>query len=501
MSCGAIFVNGNMIHFQSKRQRSISLSSCESETIAAVSIMSEGIFIQKLIGRLTGIEPEVRLYIDSSSSRQLISRKGLGKARHLDVNLLWIQKMKNVLVKAIKGTENPADLGTQALSKDKIKKYMKALGYRGEFIEEDEMQTRKVTKMKSISVGMIAKIVAVLMSEGFSVEATRIGEVFVESKPWCMSGLYWLILICLGMFICMSMTMTCSSAAVLVQAVGPGKGKEAEASKEKEGKEKKEEKGSMMGDEKKSEDQSRPSPEEQAEQLRAMALESKRNRIQAVIAAGGKPAEEEPAEEMDVESEKDEREEKEKEEKEKEEAPKEADDSESSSSSSSTDEEEPTNAQVDKKETIEATDAPEGKKEAVEATDAPEDKEEAIDEEQVRNEAIRRFDERFINALKPHGQKASDFTHCASHTVGGMVHSLMSVFLEPSECEEETLRALQALGELNLETITNLKEGLEKSQEFKRCLEEKLIALKKEKDDYEQMYEKKVGWIKTRLSE
>ena len=515
VSCGAIFVNGNMIHFQSKRQRSISLSSCESETIAAVSIMSEGIFIQKLIGRLTGIEPEVRLYIDSSSSRQFISRKGLGKARHLDVNILWIQKMKNVLVKAIKGTENPADLGTKALSKDKIKKYMKALGYRGEFIEEDEMQTRKVTKMKSISVGMIAKIVAVLMSEGFSVEATRIGEVFVESKPWCMSGLYWLILICLGMFICVSMTMTCSSAAVLVQAVGPGKGKEAEASKEKEGKEKKEEKGSMMGDEKKSEDQSRPSPEEQAEQLRAMALESKRNRIQAVIAAGGKPAEEEPADEMDVESEKDEREEKEKEEKEKEEAPKEADDSESSSSSSSTDEEEPTNAQVDKKETveatdapedkkeaIEATDAPEDKKEAVEATDAPEDKEEAIDEEQVRNEAIRRFDERFINALKPHGQKASDFTHCASRTVGGMVHSLMSVFLEPSECEEETLRALQALGELNLETITNLREGLERSQEFKRCLEEKLIALKKEKDDYdEQMYEKKVGWIKTRLSE
>ena len=66
VSCGAIFVNGNMVHFQSKRQRSVSLSSCESETIAAVSIMSEGIFLQKLIERITGIAPEVRLYIDSS---------------------------------------------------------------------------------------------------------------------------------------------------------------------------------------------------------------------------------------------------------------------------------------------------------------------------------------------------------------------------------------------------------------------------------------------------
>ena len=44
VSCGAIFVNGNMVHFQSKRQRSVSLLSCESETIAAVSIMSEGVF-------------------------------------------------------------------------------------------------------------------------------------------------------------------------------------------------------------------------------------------------------------------------------------------------------------------------------------------------------------------------------------------------------------------------------------------------------------------------
>ena len=119
VSCGAIFVNGNMVHFQSKRQRSVSLSSCESETIAAVSVVSEGIFLRKLIERITGMTPEVRLCIDSSSSRQLISRKGLGKARHLDVSLLWIQKMKNVLVKAIKGVDNPADLGTKALSRNK----------------------------------------------------------------------------------------------------------------------------------------------------------------------------------------------------------------------------------------------------------------------------------------------------------------------------------------------------------------------------------------------
>ena len=39
VSCRAIMLNGNLIHFQSKRQKSISLSSCEAETIAAASIL------------------------------------------------------------------------------------------------------------------------------------------------------------------------------------------------------------------------------------------------------------------------------------------------------------------------------------------------------------------------------------------------------------------------------------------------------------------------------
>ena len=236
VSCGAIFVNGNMIHFQSKRQRSISLSSCESETIAAVSIMSEGIFIQKLLGRITGIEPEVRLYIDSSSSRQLISRKGLGKARHLDVNLVWIQKMKNVIVKPIKGTENPADLGTKALSRDKIKKYMKTLGYKGDFIDEVDQQVRKVKQTTTISVGMIAKIVTILMAEGFQVEAVKLDT--KHSTP-CMSGLFLVVLLLIVVFGALFTRST--SAAALAREAGVGK-KKVEEKRRKEEKKMAEEK-------------------------------------------------------------------------------------------------------------------------------------------------------------------------------------------------------------------------------------------------------------------
>ena len=315
VSCGAIFVNGNMVHFQSKRQRSVSLSSCESETIAAVSIMSEGIFLQKLIERITGVEPEVRLYIDSSSSRQLISRKGLGKARHLDVSLLWIQKMKNVLVKAIKGVDNPADLGTKALSRDKIKKYLRALGYRGHFLDEEEQQARSAaTGMKSISVSMIAKFVAILVSEGISVEGTK---VVAEEKSHEIStsgnfGCCLLVLICIGLC-CMFVMFV--SAAIWDQAGGFGKEKEGRKDLKKLEKEKRKEK-MMNEEEKKIEEEqqeeaeeipqlmrdiappSEPAPtesamENRAGELRSFMLDAKAGRIAALAKEAEKEAEKE----------------------------------------------------------------------------------------------------------------------------------------------------------------------------------------------------------------
>ena len=60
VSCGAIMLNGNLIHFQSKRQKSIALSSCEAETIAATSILSEGVFLKALLTRRESSEKNQR---------------------------------------------------------------------------------------------------------------------------------------------------------------------------------------------------------------------------------------------------------------------------------------------------------------------------------------------------------------------------------------------------------------------------------------------------------
>ena len=79
-------LNGNLVHFQSKRQKSIALSPCEAETIAATSILSEGVFLKALLTRILGKELKMVMYSDSSSSRQLIARKGETKAQASEIN-------------------------------------------------------------------------------------------------------------------------------------------------------------------------------------------------------------------------------------------------------------------------------------------------------------------------------------------------------------------------------------------------------------------------------
>ena len=209
VSCGVIMVNGNLVHFQSKRQKSVALSSCEAETIAATSILSEGVFLKGLLERILGVEPRLVLFSDSSSSRQLIARKGLGKARHLDVDLLWIQRIPKLIIKAIKGKDNPSDLGTKSLTRDKIKKYMVTLGYVGEYLDQEarEVQEEEVRKVssrskmsfdeKTVTRMIQAVTTAVLISLA---EAQREDEEGLGStvSRWmnCMMFMSWFICVC-----------------------------------------------------------------------------------------------------------------------------------------------------------------------------------------------------------------------------------------------------------------------------------------------------------------
>ena len=71
------------------------------------------------------------LYLDSSAARGVLSRRGVGRLRHLSCRVLWLQNLvveKMLQVKAVLGTINPADVSTKRLSIARLESLMFLFG-------------------------------------------------------------------------------------------------------------------------------------------------------------------------------------------------------------------------------------------------------------------------------------------------------------------------------------------------------------------------------------
>ena len=79
-----IFLNGRPVTSWSRSQKSIALSSCESEYLAAVGGGAEGIHIGRLWTFLVRKETEVDVVTDSSSCRAFAQRQGVGRLKHIE---------------------------------------------------------------------------------------------------------------------------------------------------------------------------------------------------------------------------------------------------------------------------------------------------------------------------------------------------------------------------------------------------------------------------------
>ena len=94
ISSYCIFVNGNLCHAGNRVQKVISLSSAESELVATLLGLSEGIFIKHMLQFLVGPQAEVKLVhmVDNAATRSIFQRQGLGRTRHISLGFLWAQK-------------------------------------------------------------------------------------------------------------------------------------------------------------------------------------------------------------------------------------------------------------------------------------------------------------------------------------------------------------------------------------------------------------------------
>ena len=114
----------------SSTQPTLALSSGEAELGGLSKGCAQGIGIRSIASDL-GIEMKLEMLTDATAAMGMARRLGVGKIRHLDTALLWIQdkvRSGEVGLKKVLGVENPADSLTKFLSGPDLHKHILRMG-------------------------------------------------------------------------------------------------------------------------------------------------------------------------------------------------------------------------------------------------------------------------------------------------------------------------------------------------------------------------------------
>ena len=102
VSGSCIFYGGCLVYSSSRTQKIVSLSSAELETYAAASAVMDAILIKVILCWILQVRILMYLYLDSSAARGILSRRGVGRLRHLSCRILWLQDLVNERVLQVK---------------------------------------------------------------------------------------------------------------------------------------------------------------------------------------------------------------------------------------------------------------------------------------------------------------------------------------------------------------------------------------------------------------
>ena len=119
-SGGAIMLGGHCLRTWSSTQGAIALSSAEAEFYALIDAVLRAKWAQSVLSELgVPVSPIAEAWTDSAAAKSFVSRRGLGKMRHLELRDLWLQREVGdgkVVVRKVPGTANPADAMTKFLT-------------------------------------------------------------------------------------------------------------------------------------------------------------------------------------------------------------------------------------------------------------------------------------------------------------------------------------------------------------------------------------------------
>ena len=125
VSAGYLFMFGNLLYSSSRSQKALALSSCEAEVYAGTSATSDAVLMYHCICFCVGPNEtvKVKLALDNAAGRSFFHHSGVGRIRHISLRVLWMQQKvreKFLSVRPVSTKQNPSDLGTKRLNRDRM---------------------------------------------------------------------------------------------------------------------------------------------------------------------------------------------------------------------------------------------------------------------------------------------------------------------------------------------------------------------------------------------
>jgi hypothetical protein len=129
------YFNESLITWCSQKQKTVALSSCEAEFMAATGAATQALWLRSLYSELTATKPlVVPLYVDNNSTIELMKHPMFhGRNKHIDIKYHFIRQCVErgqIAVRRIGTNEQKADVLTQALPVGKLAVMRRLIGVR-----------------------------------------------------------------------------------------------------------------------------------------------------------------------------------------------------------------------------------------------------------------------------------------------------------------------------------------------------------------------------------
>lgn len=127
-----VMVNGGIVHWHSKRQKTVALSTTEAEYMALSSAVQEALWLKQLIYEISMEKVVIKVHCDNKGAIDIAKNNITSqRSKHIDIRHHFLRDHvlnKKVVLEYTCTEKMPADVFTKPLTKDKHRDYVKFLG-------------------------------------------------------------------------------------------------------------------------------------------------------------------------------------------------------------------------------------------------------------------------------------------------------------------------------------------------------------------------------------